>query len=57
MSRVRTRDAFDLGVERGVRDLEVDFWEGLGLSGEEDILSVVEYVGGKHEIGRGRRKR
>jgi hypothetical protein len=45
-------DVFDLGVERGVMDLEVDFGEGLGLSGE-DILSVDESVdgGGKPEIG------
>jgi hypothetical protein len=45
-------DVFDLGVERGVIDLEVDFGEGLGLSGE-DILSVDESVdgGGKPEIG------
>jgi hypothetical protein len=39
-----------LGVERGVRDLEADFGEGLGLSGE-DILSVDESVDGKPEIG------
>ena len=38
-----------MGVERGVRDLEADFGEGLGLSGE-DILSV-ECVDGKPEIG------
>jgi hypothetical protein len=42
---------FDLGVERGVMDLEVDFGEGLGLSGE-DILSDDESVDdGKPEIG------
>jgi hypothetical protein len=40
---------FDLGVERGVMDLEPDFGEGLGMSGE-DILSV-ESVDGKPEIG------
>jgi hypothetical protein len=40
---------FELGVERGVMDLEADFGEGLGLSGE-DILSV-ESVDGKPEIG------
>jgi len=48
---------FDLGVERGVRNLESDFGEGLGLSGE-DILSVglefefeFESVDGKPEFG------
>jgi hypothetical protein len=40
---------FDLGVERGVMNLEPDFGEGLGLSGE-DILSV-ESVDGGPEIG------
>jgi hypothetical protein len=41
---------FNLGIELGVKDLEVDFGEGLLLSGE-DILRVESVDDGKPEIG------